>query len=403
MSKKPFFYQRTILVYLIFTLISCENKITEMRNDYLFSINHSNYNVFLDYYTSNFEMASQYLPDWRGTEAFAFLNRKNNQIKIYNLNTGLLTDSIQYQNDGPNGVGSIYEFHIHNEDSVFLNAKYSYNIFLIDKLSNIVNSYSLIPEDVEFDVGGIPKGTPTALVLMPVWHRPVLIDHFLYINSSPDRDPMKPDYYDSHELMLRLNLENGKYEYLTGYPDRYKGKIWGVDFGDVYSAYNNNDGSFVLSFPLEDYVYETKDFKSFEKHVFRSSLVSEVKPMSKPTKDFSIYYKYFKDNSAYGTILYDPNNKFYFRIGNLQVHDNDYREPTDALSNPQDFTIIVSDDSFKLLHEEKFRQPSHGQYVPRMSFVNDSGLNIAFVDYNNEDKLTFVNFNLVENETNEDF
>src|SRR5690554_6918456 len=124
MSKKPFFYQRTILVYLIFTLISCENKITEMRNDYLFSINHSNYNVFLDYYTSNFEMASQYLPDWRGTEAFAFLNRKNNQIKIYNLNTGLLTDSIQYQNDGPNGVGSIYEFHIHNEDSIFLNAKY---------------------------------------------------------------------------------------------------------------------------------------------------------------------------------------------------------------------------------------------------------------------------------------
>ena len=387
------------LALLFLILFSCETKVYKIENEYQLKITSPKYEIYLDHLTSSFELASQYLPVWRGEEAFAFLNRKNNEIKIYQLNTGLLSDSIQYQKDGPNGVGRIYEFHIHNEDSIFLNSKFSYRIYLINQESKILNQYYLLPKNTEFGMGGIPKGSSqTALPSMPIWHPPTLIDHFLYINSSADRDIFKPEYYDS-ELIYRLNLQTGEYDYLIEYAEKYKGNVWGVGFESVYSLYNKNNYSFIFSFPIEDHIYETRDFNSFEKHVFKSSLVPEVKPMSKPTNEFSIYYKYFKSNSAYGSILYDPNRKVYFRIANLKIEDDNYNEPTNALSNPQDFVVIVSDDSFNLIHEERFKQPKNGQYVPRMSFVNKTGLNIAFIDYDNEDKLTFVNFKLEKNDS----
>ncbi len=39
-------------------------------------------------------------------------------------------------------------------------------------------------------------------------------------------------------------------------------------------------------------------------------------------------------------------------------------------------------------------QPSNGQFITRMSFVNEKGLNMAFVDFENEDKLNFVSFKI---------
>lgn len=117
--------------------------------------------------------------------------------------------------------------------------------------------------------------------------------------------------------------------------------------------------------------------------------------MSKPSREFFVYYKYFKFSSAYSNILYDPYNKLYYRLGSLEIGEEAYSEPTNALSNPQDFVIIVSDEEFNILHEESFSQPNHGQYVPRMSFVSQTGLQIAFIDYEKEDILKFSTFNLI--------
>lgn len=58
--------------------------------------------------------------------------------------------------------------------------------------------------------------------------------------------------------------------------------------------------------------------------------------------------------------------------------------------------VVVADDSFNVLHDEVFKQQPHGQYVPWMSFVSKSGLHIAFIDYEKENELGFVNFALEE-------
>lgn len=367
----------------------------ESREGYHFTLD-SSYSLSLDRFTGAYELSSQYLPDWRGRESYAVLNRHRYEIKIYDLATGLLADSIRYQGEGPEGVGRIYGFHIHNRDSIFLNALYNYRISLVNSKATIVNTYSLLPEGTEFSSGGIPKGGRTALPIILSTHPAILIDHFLYVSSMPDGNPMEPEYYDSEELMIRLNLKSVDYEFIMGFTDKYKGNIWGVSFDLLYTAYNKERGSFVLGFTIEDNVYETRDFKSFEKHLFHSSFIPEVRPMSRSTMNVPSG-KLFRETPAYANMLYDAHRKLYFRMGYLRI-TGEYQETRDPLANPQDFVVIVADDAFNVLHEEVFKQPVHGQYVPRLSFVNESGLHIAFIDYENEDKLAFVNFTLQKNE-----
>lgn len=394
MKEKRCEFGKLFKVFLLLGFISCETKKNELSDDYRFEVIDPNYTINLDHLTSNYEMASQYLPAWNGREAFAFLNRKNNEIKIYDLNSGNKIDSIQFSSDGPDGVGRIYEFFIHNEDSIFLNARYAYKIKLIDKNSKLINEYSVVPEDTEFDKGGIPKGVRTALPLMFVWHTPTLLDGSLYIYSAPDRDPMKADYYDSKESIIKMDLSSGSYKYLMGFPESYKGRIWGPDFKVFYSAFNKEKKTFTFSYPIDENIYQTSDFGTFETHHFGSNDVPRLKPMPNPSNQFSIYYKYYKYNSAYANVLYDQYNSIYYRIANLKINEEDYAEPTTAMSNPQDFLVIVCDDAFNILHEETFQQPSNGQFITRMSFVNETGLNMAFVDFENEDKLKFVSFKI---------
>lgn len=393
-----------ILFFLGIVLLNCCSfKKGEIESQYYLDITKNHYILNLDHYTSNYEIRSQYLTSWNKKESFAILNRKGNSIKIYDLNSGNLTDSIQFTPDGPEGVGRIYEFYIHNEDSIFLNAKYSYKIHIVNKNGKRINDFLLIPEDVAFDAGGIPENHQTALAESFIFNQGNIVDGYLYLSSRPDRDLMKPDFYDSKELGIKINLKNGKNEYLMGYPESHKGNIWGVRFSTMFSTYNEDERTFIYSFPIDEYIYTTSDHKSFEKHLFNSLDFPKVRPMSKTSKDPSAYLKYTDLNSSYANIIHDPYKKLYYRLGTHKVDEESYTTPTSSFSNPKDIAIIIHDSSFQRIHEETITQPKDGQIMPLMSFVNDSGLNIAFVDYNNEDKLTFVNFNLVENEINEDF
>src|SRR5690606_31465463 len=136
--------------------------------------------------------------------------RYSNEIKIYDLNTGKVMDSIPFKSEGPESVGRIYDFHIHNEDSIFLNDRYGYKIHLVDKNAKKINSFSLVPENTAFDKGGIPQAQRTALPIFGIYSTARVLNAHLYVRSSPDRDLMESDFYDSEELGIRINLNTGK-------------------------------------------------------------------------------------------------------------------------------------------------------------------------------------------------
>ena len=89
------------------------------EGEYQIKIDTNSYVLQLDHSTSNYEPASQYLPDWKGKESFAFLNRKANELEIYNLASGQMVDSLRFESDGPDGVVRIHDCFINNKDSIF--------------------------------------------------------------------------------------------------------------------------------------------------------------------------------------------------------------------------------------------------------------------------------------------
>lgn len=385
-----------ILLFIIWGFGSCRQPTSDLDSTaYKVKIDTNSYVLQLDHSTSNYEPASQYLPDWKGKESFAFLNRKANEIKIYTMASGQVADSIKFAYDGPNGVGRIYDFFIHNEDSIFLHARYAYRLSLVDRNAGLVKNYRLVPENTELGPGGIPKDARTALGRMTIAHPPVLIDQHLFIHSSPDRNPMKAEYYESEELIIKLDLLSGNYHYLTGFPESYKEKAWGVGFQEYFWSYHPDQQSFLMSFPIDDNIYTTTDFTRFETYPLSSQQISQVAPLSDSNMNPDVYFKRYKTNSSYGKILFDSNKRYYYRLANLKIEEESYEEHTNALTNPQDIIVLFANDLIQTIYETRIRQPKNGQFIPTFSFVNENGLHIGYIDFAEEDQLTFAHIDLI--------
>jgi hypothetical protein len=265
---------------------------------------------------------------------------------------------------------------------------------LVDGNAGVLKNYRLVPENTEFGPGGIPKETRTALGLMTIANPPVIIGQHLFIHSSPDRNPMKAEYYESEELIIKLDLLSGNYHYLTGFPESYKGKAWGVGFQEYFWSYYPDQQSFLMSFPIDDNIYKTTDFSRFETYPLSSQQISQVAPLSDANMNPDVYFKRYKTNSSYGKILFDSNQRYYYRLANLKIEEESYEEHTNALANPQDIIVLFANDLFQTIHETRIRQPKNGQFIPTFSFVNEKGLHIGYIDFAEEDQLTFAHIDL---------
>lgn len=379
----------SIIILIIFVLYcACQSNHNEEEMDITEVA--PTYSLNLDKNTSNYVLSSQYIDNWKGYESFAILNKNANEIKMYDLQEGNLIDSIRYDSEGPTGVGRIYDFFIHNQDSIFLNEKFGYKIHLIDDKGVPKRTYKLIPDDTKFNDGGVPQGKKTALAEFSIFSLSYVINKNLYVNTRPDRDLMSPSYYESEELGLKLDLTTGNYSYLMGYPESYKNNIWGVSYSTTFRTYNSDADLFVYSFPIDEAIYTTKDHKSFKQYEFKSRYFKKIKPLSKPTRNPSIYVKYEYMNNSYTQIFYDNKKKLYYRLGKYNIDEEKYVEGMDPLSNLMDIAIIVHDENFNRIGEYRIKQKTNRAVLPLKAFINDSGLNIAYIDFNNEDKLNFL-------------
>lgn len=191
-----------------------------------------------------------------------------------------------------------------------------------------------------------------------------------------------------------MDLNSGNYHFLTGFPESYKGKAWGVGFQEYFWSYFPDQQSFVLSFPIDENIYKTTDFSRFETYPLSSQQISRVAPLSDPTMNPDVYFKRQKTNSYYGKILFDHNKRYFYRLANVKIEEESYEEHTNALANPQDIIIIFANELFQIIHETRIRQPKNGQFIPTFSFVNEIGLHIGYIDFAEEDQLKFAHIDL---------
>lgn len=388
---------RSILYLLLaFFFFSCQkNQNSKFEDSFKYL---GEYKLKLDRFTSPVEEYIQYLPDWKGKEAFAFHVRSIEQIKIYDLKGGDLIENLAYSSLGPNPFQGIYDFHIVNEDSIFLNKRYLYKTYLVNKKYEVLKELKFLDENIEVDQKTrIPINGDTFL---PVFtHNRIfkLLEGKVFLTGSPDKNARSPSYFNSNSLILSFDLETEKIDPLLGFQEKMKNKAWGVLHSRVYADFDQKSKMFFISYEGDENAYvadenlnvlskfETKPEDNF----------TDILPIPEEAiQNEDAYLQHFNNQAQFGSILNDPFRNMIYRIvlePNPEYGKQFLRDP---LYKPRNMIIMAFDkNSFEKKGEIKLGQNREGVYLDRC-FVNEKGINVAFVNLKDEDHLYFKTYSL---------
>lgn len=357
------------------------------------------YQLNLDRFTSPVEDYYQYVKNWKGQEAYAFHVMGKEEIKLYSLGNGALIETVSYGDNQPNLQSGIHDLYILNEDSIFLNRRRAYKVYLINQEFDIVKTMDFMGGNDEIDPNtGWPKSKET---FMPVWSRNRFfrkIGDKIFISGAPNIIASSVDAFNTKTLLNSYSLETEEITPLLGYPEKMQGNIWGEFFNLVFSDYNPEEDFFVHSYAADERVYITDramnvihDFEAYPKGY------KKVPPLTiKEIENSDALLSHWQDNDLFGSIHWDPYRKLIYRI--MEEPNVDYtidllRDPIERARNMVVMAFDTKQD-YRKVAEMRLKKSEKGVYLDRC-FVNEKGFNITYVDLENEDKLYFKTF-LVE-------
>jgi hypothetical protein len=386
----------TFITVFILGLFSCAEKSGEeipaaFREVHTYQLN-------LDRFTSLVEDYYQYVKNWKGQEAYAFHVMGKEEIKLYSLEDGALIETLAYGDNQPNLQSGVYDFHILNEDSIFLSRRRAYKVYLINQEFDIVKTMDFMGGNDEIDPNtGWPNSKDTFL---PVWSRNRFfrkIGDKIFIAGAANFDTRFPEGTYTKTMLNSYSLRTDEISNLLGYPEKMQGKAWG-GFDMVFSDYNPEEDLFVHGYAADERVYITDramnqihDFEAFPKGY------KNVPPLTvKEVESNEAYSSHWQENDLFGSIHWDPYRKLIYRImeePNMNYNKDMLRDPLERARNMVVMAFDTKQD-YRKVAEMRLKKSEKGIYLDRC-FVNEKGFNITYLDLENEDKLYFKTF-LVE-------
>jgi len=310
-----------------------------------------------------------------------------NLIFFSNLKDSTQSFTLDFETEGPNGVGEMSDFFIYNLDSIFIFDRYAYQISLVDSSGNVKQKFRLKKSE------GVDTDDDSVIPWLDNKSKALLKDGFLYIPSVPDVDPFYQNY-NNNNLLIKLDLNSGDFELMLSYPNKYKqGGFWGGPDHMIPSIASSLDSNgFVISFPVVDSIFyfdpavQTLNQKSLAK----SDLVTNVSPLSQFSTDREIRLRFQLGNDFYFSIIPDFYRKRYYRIVNEKYSDQSIenmlkREPGFPIRQ----SLLVLNERFEMIAEYSLPE-NFSRYG---FFVFKSGLYI--LNKENENKLVLRHISLL--------
>ena len=264
--------------------------------------------------STNFSILSQVHMEENGNPLYIHLNyfkSDPNYLFFNSFEDPSFDKVLEFDSEGPNGVGLVTEFYFHCYDSIFLIDRYRYLVSLVDSSGKVKKSYRLKKDE---------SNRPDEDSVLP-WNtsksRMFLRGKFLYIPCNPDFDPFEHQYKRDN-LLVKLDLEAGDYTTLLGYPEWYQdGNYWGGPDHKLPSISSFKDPDKVLvSFPLVDSVY-LLDLKTEEMipYFWMGSLnIDNPVPIKFEDSQFEQGRRFQLGTDYYFSINYDHYRKEYWRV-----------------------------------------------------------------------------------------
>jgi len=297
-----------------------------------------------------------------------FLNKGENEILIYSLDSLILTKKITLQKEGDQGVGNVKGFMIFSPDSIYITSRMQRIIYIVNGEGEVIKKTpykkTVSGEDIEMAFYSRSDiNTPLIRRGSKVYLTNYLIGNYTTRTSA---DLAK------HPLCLELDINTGESKFL---PMTYMADYWkDGNYHEPSYARIFNGKEFVYSWRYYDKLLVTKDhvsvteyplksryFKSFGKKPTRDDIVSSVRDLLA--------------SPAYFNIVWDLYRKVYYVFsyaGNNDVSND--QNPMDSWSYITPFSVIILNEDFSIIGETLM--PQNRYYIENF-FVGEKGLYLS--------------------------
>jgi len=390
MEKKKSILIRIYLSCFIILIGSCKSGsekrevVTEsMINSSQVTLERVNqHKLVLDSVTSSFTYDIQNI-SYDGRNCIAILNSLVDKIQIYDFESGMMIESINYDLEGDNGVGqSPRAFYIQNTDSIFIFEIWSGVVSLINSDSKVINRFDLAPNGLN-DGKAAPQGST---------QRPLkVIDGKIYMAGL--LLPWKGLELNENQF-IQMELGSKKLKYFIERPELYNEHNWGnnVMFYLNYD-YNSNSKEFIFSFNnYQEIVVTDQNGNNRRTFPTLSRYFDKVVPYENRfsynwKKDKMTEYNYL--NPRYWQVIYDKYRNVTYRMALRPYSEEDFRIGVRSMK----VSIIILNDTYQKIGEFDV---DRSKYDHRMTFVSEEGLHLLNISEfkNNEDLLVFDIFKI---------
>lgn len=299
----------------------------------------------------------------------SFFDKGSKSLLVYEFNSQKLTKSeplVKWVRQTKLDKASVYMI---NFDSIIVATQL--NLFLID-------SSGFQHRKIDFFDSKEKKGTINN-------NEPAVIKgNFLYIGVKPYVDEKSLSAHKKWRALYRIDLETGYKEMVYPLPELYHKNLYGYPFMD-YGYCINNKGNFVFSFAADQNIYET-DIDSFENSYNAQSRFHKgaIPPMTRKEIESTGTYKIYAMRDSYGPIIYDPNNKLYFR----QAKQGTTPELVAEKNYSKQRSIIILNQEFKIIGEVLYDD----NFSFTSMFFTENGKSFVRVNHKDETAIHFVEF-----------
>lgn len=297
----------------------------------------------LDSVTSYYSGCRQYFTYQKDT-LLAVENSSKNRIYLYDFNSKKLLKFIQFQNEGPQGIGKMEGFYIHTQDSIFVPSTSKQAMFLLNQKGRVLEKYPYhrkINKDLTqifFTSQTLPTITQNILYCLPT--------SFGGTKENPKN-------------AITLNLKTKKWQEQGNIPSTYeKGFFGATNFYKSYYTYHPDKDIYVHSFPIDNDVYTYTLQDSSKQYYAGSYLLKDVLPLS--DNPFNVLFeersKYFRQSPSYIGIYYDKYRKLYYRIAQQPIGDELINDSDPLKRGHKHFSIIILNEDLKKVGEYELKE-----------------------------------------------
>ncbi|OEK06687.1 DUF4221 family protein [Roseivirga misakiensis] len=315
-----------------------------------------------------------------GKEYFSMLNNIKQEINFYDVKKRELAFKIPLIIEGPNGVGNLDGFnsgyYVHNLDSIFVLNRNRREFFLINRQSELINSFDAFRD----------KDVPSA-VIAPFAPMIVHNDEAILLNIQNGMKYFSRNKSYRTDYATKVGLTNRDTEYFLSYPDIFTTGSWGFDLHRISWAFDLERERILVGYPLDHNIY-TLDFdgRLLEKAPARIESVKNVISISKRQfKSKSGPLEYYLEQPRYGQVFFDSKRRIILR---------DYTTGVSVEKQKQGIiqgerVLVILDENLKKTAEVK--ETSLGMMV---LFFNEDGLH-KYIPSDDENKLKFELYDYV--------